>query len=126
MLSAASSMAVSHLVVYLLVGALGVVRDVDVAHFDAVELPAELPDCDVAFLAYSVDDVAHVAPYALDSGVPVEQRPPLVRTEVGDFGFGFMLGVSKRAEKHVALSDEHVVGESLDSGCRQQDGVGGL
>jgi len=89
-------------VVYLLVSALGGVGDVDVAHFDVVELAGEAPQGDVTLLAHGVDDVGHVVADRLDARIPVEDGRPLVGSEVGDSAYVHRRS-SRPGKKRVSL-----------------------
>lgn len=71
----------------ILVRALARVSDIDVAQLDVVELARKLANRDVAFLVYAVDDLPYVVADRVDTGVTVEERGPIGRSEVGEFPY---------------------------------------
>jgi len=74
----------SDFVVDLSGGPLALVRDLEVADFDTVELARKLADGDVALRVDALDDLANVFPDRLDAGVALEEGRAVVRPEVRD------------------------------------------
>jgi hypothetical protein len=68
--------------------AFGLCGDVEVPHLDAVELAGVLAERDVALLANAVEDLPHVVADGRDARVPLEERRPLGRRELGDLADG--------------------------------------